>query len=118
MGLVTIGRAEHQEYALALYQSEAAPFEVLPDLARRHADGRYPARIFLEDLQPCGLVSAELFELGRVCKQGMDAAGNCVARFVLAAADCQLDIGADVFQRLACRIQHGDHAGFCRLDLP
>ncbi|HEX4622514.1 MAG TPA: hypothetical protein VH208_13200, partial [Myxococcaceae bacterium] len=51
-GFVAVGRAEHEEHAVFRLEIDTAIGPWLCHAARRHADRRDPARIFLEHVEP------------------------------------------------------------------
>ena len=92
---VAVARAEHQEHAIFGLKRDAAGFVAPGDAAGRHADGGYPAGIFLEYPGPRGGAALDQRQLVGVGEQRPGRPGNGVARFVLSARDRQLHIGAD-----------------------
>ena len=100
------------------------------DAAGRHADRRDPAAIFVESLHPADFAGHHLRQLIRMGQQCPCKTGDGVARLVLAAADRQLDVGADAVHRHAGLKHHrqqavvrgpaklGDHRVDRRIDAP
>src|SRR5260370_35093187 len=110
MLLVAIGGSEHQEHALLGLERDIAYRPLPGDPARRHPDRRDPAGVFLERLQPRHFASERKRELVGMGEQRPHGTSNRIARFVLAAADSKLDVGAHAFHRHVRRQHYAEQA--------
>ena len=113
---VPVRGAEHETGAASFWKLDPVDHGIKRNPSRRHADRCHPAHILVEGAVPSEASLHQQRQLVGVLEQRPDGTGDGVSRFILAAADDQLHIRANLFVRHPGTLKNGnDRHAFERL---